>query len=430
VHIRKLKIRNVRGFGEVDLDFSRPDGSLAGWTVLAGRNGSGKSTLLKTIALAASGVSGAAVLHGSFVSWLRVGANEADVEIEIQSSRDDLKVSYPVPPEKQVTIQRWNRREAGSEPLISSNLPPEADKEPGPWWSLSFGWFLAGYGPYRRLSERTTDEKRLPARLSRLVSLFRAEPLMECVEWLQQVHYRKLDERPGAAALEQVIFAVLNDGLLPDRLRIEEVDSEGLWTIQHGVRLPLERLSDGYRATAALVLDIVRLLHDCFQRLDVDGSGHRVLNSGVVLIDEVDLHLHVSWQKQIGFWLKRHFPNIQFIVTTHSPFVCQAADARGLIRLPAPGENRTAEHVSDDLYNTVVNGSLDDAVLTELFGLETPYSEPAERLREDIARLEAKLQTGKASDQDRRKFQDLRSRLPHNLSTDVEQALRKLAAKG
>jgi predicted ATP-binding protein involved in virulence len=149
----------------------------------------------------------------------------------------------------------------------------------------------------------------------------------------------------------------------------------------------------------------------------------------VVLIDEVDLHLHVSWQKRIGFWLKRHFPNIQFIVTTHSPFICQAADPRGLIRLPAPGEDRSAEHVSEELYNTVVNGSIDDAVLTELFGLETPYSEPAERLRKEIARLEAKLQTGKATDEDRREFQDLRARLPQNLSTDVEQALRKLATK-
>jgi predicted ATP-binding protein involved in virulence len=163
---------------------------------------------------------------------------------------------------------------------------------------------------------------------------------------------------------------------------------------------------------------------------DEQGSSQRILHSGVVLIDEVDLHFHVSWQKRIGFWLKRHFPNIQFIVTTHSPFICQAADSRGLIRLPAPGEDRPAEHVSEDLYNTVVNGSADDAVLTELFGLETPYSEPAERLREDVARLEAKLQTGKASDKDRSELKDLRSRLPQNLSTDVEQALRKLAAEG
>src|SRR5438132_1106565 len=58
---------------------------------------------------------------------------------------------------------------------------------------------------------------------------------------------------------------------------------------------------------------------------------------GVVLIDEVDSHLHPEWQRQIGFWLKRHFPKMQFIVTTHSPLICQAADVKGLFHLPAPG---------------------------------------------------------------------------------------------
>ena len=183
-------------------------------------------------------------------------------------------------------------------------------------------------------------------------------------------------------------------------------------------------------------MDIVRHLHQCFGELkvelveDSEGPYRYVPYEGVILIDEVDLHLHVSWQKKIGFWLKRHFPNIQFIVTTHSPFVCQAADPKGLIRLPAPGEDRPVEHVSESLYNTVVNGSIDDAVLTELFGLETPYSQEAERLRERVAELEAKLQTGEVSAREKSELRDLRSRLPKTLSSDVEQALRKLVSEG
>jgi predicted ATPase len=52
--------------------------------------------------------------------------------------------------------------------------------------------------------------------------------------------------------------------------------------------------------------------------------------SGVELIDEVDAHLHPEWQREVGFWLKRHFPKIQFLVTTHSPSICQAAAPNGL----------------------------------------------------------------------------------------------------
>jgi predicted ATP-binding protein involved in virulence len=200
------------------------------------------------------------------------------------------------------------------------------------------------------------------------------------------------------------------------------------------VRLSLDELSDGYRTTAALVMDLVRHLYRSFGELRiesaVDGEGfyQRVPLAGIVLIDEVELHLHVSWQKGIGFWLKRHFPNIQFIVTTHSPFVCQAADPRGLIRLPAPGEDRQVEHVSEDLYNTVVNGSADDAVLTELFGLDTPYSAESEKLRDEVARIEAGLQTGKATRGDEQRLEELRSRLPQTPGANIEQLLRKLTA--
>ena len=273
-----------------------------------------------------------------------------------------------------------------------------------------------------------------PDRIARLVSLFREDAsLVECVEWLREIYLWTLEKKPGAQNLLDSVIELLNDGLLPDHSRVEGIDSNGLWVRQKDVRLPLGELSDGYRTTAALVMDIVRHIYRCFGKLQIEtysdetGELRRSNHRGVILIDEIDLHLHVSWQKQIGFWLKRHFPHIQFIVTTHSPFICQAADPRGLIRLPAPGENRSVEHVSDTLYNTVVNGGADDAVLTELFGLDTPYSDKAERLRERIAQLESQVQTGKIKEKERKELKELRSRLPQTLTSDVENVLRKLA---
>ena len=69
MYLKNVRVRNVRGFRgarEVDLDLTRPDGSYAGWTVLAGRNGSGKSTLLRAVALAVSGPSAARGLVTGF----------------------------------------------------------------------------------------------------------------------------------------------------------------------------------------------------------------------------------------------------------------------------------------------------------------------------------------------------------------------------
>ncbi len=428
MYIRRVKIRNVRGFKEVDLDFTRPDGSFAGWTVLAGRNGSGKSSLLRILAVTSLGVR-ATALSPSFEQWLRTGAAEGSSEIEQKLNIAERQLS-----DHNFRSMRlvWESSEMG--PTFRFSMGLDFPQELAFWNQR----FLAGYGPYRRLTGATTEAYSLmagPSPLARVVTLFREDAsLLEAVTWLRELHLRNLEGKSGAAELKRSVIALLNDGLLPDGVLVEDIDSDALWVKQHGVRLPLAEMSDGYRTTTALVMDIVHHLQKCFGSLEVEeaqdeeGRFLRVLHEGVVLIDEVDLHLHVSWQKRIGFWLKRHFPNIQFIVTTHSPFICQAADPRGLIRLPAPGEDRVAAHVSEDLYNTVVNGSLDEAVLTDLFGLETPYSEETEKLRERVAELEARLQSGDATPVEEEEFERLSSHLPQTLPSAVEQALRKLAA--
>lgn len=430
MYIRGVTIRNVRGFKEVDLDFTRPDGSLAGWTVLAGRNGSGKSSLLRLMALTVYGTVQTAQLHGNIGSWLREGATEGSSSVSLILDRTEVNGSG-----SPSTVD-WNV--GWLEGFDGSRLEYDVEPPSNEAIRQRQRYFLAGYGPYRRLIGSTEGAQSLMAGtgpVARIVTLFREDAsLFESVTWLREIYLRRLEKGEPWLKLEDSVFALLNDGLLPNGAKVEKIDSEGLWVSQQGARLPLTELSDGYRTTAALVMDMIRSLHQCFGELriqkakDEEGRYLRVLHEGVVLIDEVDLHLHVSWQKRIGFWLKRHFPNIQFIVTTHSPFVCQAADPGGLIRLPAPGEDRPAEHVSEDLYNTVINGSLDEAVLTDLFGLETPYSEETEKLRERVAELEARLQSGEATPAEESEFDQLSARLPQTLPTAVEQALRKLAA--
>lgn len=111
---------------------------------------------------------------------------------------------------------------------------------------------------------------------------------------------------------------------------------------------------------------------------------------GVVVIDEVDVHLHPSWQRDIGRWLTKVFPNIQFIVTTHSPIVCRAVanedgEIRGSIwRLPAPGADEKSRRLEGDELNALVYGNVVDAFDTELFGRGMTRSAAG---REKIERL-------------------------------------------
>jgi hypothetical protein len=98
---------------------------------------------------------------------------------------------------------------------------------------------------------------------------------------------------------------------------------------------------------------------------------HRVIAPGVVLIDEVDAHLHPTWQRQIGKSLRTLFPRIQFIVTTHSALVCQgAADGFGSIfRLPQPGvEDDDGQMLEGVELNRILYGDVLDAYGTAAFG--------------------------------------------------------------
>jgi len=254
--------------------------------------------------------------------------------------------------------------------------------------------------------------------------------LVEGVEWLKEIYLRRFEKKKGAGALLEGLLHLINDGLLPEGHRVNKVDSDGLWVTRGKLSLPLRELSDGYRTVAALVIDLSRQLFECYGEFKVKKQQGTwvVPYPGVVLIDEIDVHLHISWQQRIGFWLKEHFPNIQFLVTTHSPYICQAADPRGLIRLPAPGENQPAKHVSDDLFSIIVNGSTDDAAMTELFGLEHTYSRESEKLRQRIAQLEAKALSDSASAKDLRELKALTARLPNTGSAAVQRLLSGLKA--
>jgi predicted ATP-binding protein involved in virulence len=120
--------------------------------------------------------------------------------------------------------------------------------------------------------------------------------------------------------------------------------------------VPFDLLSDGERSILGLVADIARraaILNPQF------AEKAALETDGVVLIDEIDQHLHPRWQRKIVGDLRRTFPNVQFIATTHSPFIIQSLRPGELIRLDGD--------VSDDAQA----GSIED-IVEGLMGVEVP----------------------------------------------------------
>ena len=149
---------------------------------------------------------------------------------------------------------------------------------------------------------------------------------------------------PSLEALREAM-AILLPGYSDMKVRrkphLEVIVSKG------DVELPLSQLSDGEKCYIALICDIVR-------RLSIANPEGAILNGdGIVLIDEVDLHLHPSWEQTIMEKLHKVFPNIQFIVSAHSPLVASHFD--GKVFALAKGEVQPLPRLFGMDYSTILH---------------------------------------------------------------------------
>lgn len=413
MYISKVILKDIRGFADVEFSLVRDDGSYAGWTVFTGDNGSGKSTLLKAIAIGLTGKDTARALQPSFHRWIREGSEDKTASIQLEIVRrveDDTIASAGQPPAEPFPA-KIVLANGGKETTLQVAIPPKKSKNYSTpdrtIWSLDArGWFSCGYGPFRRVFGASSEamQQMLTPSTARFATMFQeAASLAEADRWLRDLKYKELEDKQRDSGAEseplKILLQLLKDDLIPKGLTVDRVDSDGLWLVdKNGVQLAWAEMSDGYRSALALLTDIVRHLINAYGvhgLTETDDQGRLYIKrSGVVLIDEIDAHLHPEWQREIGFWLKRHFPNVQFLVTTHSPIICQAADTNGLFVLPEPASGEIPRALDTDEYKRVIASKPDVILLTAAFGMQNTRSPRAVAGRAELARLEAKKRSG------------------------------------
>jgi hypothetical protein len=130
-------------------------------------------------------------------------------------------------------------------------------------------------------------------------------------------------------------FAKTCFSILDPRVRFGTVDAASFDTLVDTPqgRVPFEYLSSGFRASLAMLLGIIREIE--IRDFEIPAQQF----NGVILIDELDLHLHPTWQRTIVGALKKAFPSAQFIVTTHSPHMIQHAERDEVIALISDGSS-------------------------------------------------------------------------------------------
>lgn len=418
MYVKRILVENIRGFRELDFSLQRPDGSYAGWTVFTGDNASGKSSLLKATAIALAGLDAAHSLQASFAGWVRSAEQRGTVALELVQTADDDSFREGGRTAAGPFWAELSIANRGKEPTLERSRKYTGKRKTatrGPWAAQPAGWFSCGYGPFRRTAGTSPDAQRLmvgPSRIARFVTLFREDAsLAECEKWLKELRFRAIEGREDDGQKLQLVQGMLNDELLQNGLRVERIDSDGLWLRdQSDTVLPMADMSDGYRAVLALMTDILRHLIDTYglEGLTDEQNGRAVVRrSGVVLIDEIDVHLHPEWQRRIGFWLRDHLPKMQFLVASHSPLICQSADPNGLFHLPEPGSDQPPHPISEQDCRRIRAAKPDTILLSPAFNLKHTRSPLAVRKRQRYADLAAKEAGPGLSGNEQREKQEL-----------------------
>lgn len=425
MYLQEITLRNIKCFEHLTLDFSetihhpRDVGAIRRWTTLFGMNGLGKSTLLQAMGIVLAGPSAVKELMPVADGWVRKGCGYGEIEAKLLWTEGDapmkrprkstpFAIRYLIPGDDSTKLPETLTEKPNPGEIVawSGKDDPKTKegytKDRGMLQETAYqervgGWLSCGYGPFRRLSGGSEFANNIVAkgrRAARFVTLFREDAAVtNAAEWIVALHNESRDDGDSAKALESVRSA-LRDKLFPESVELI-VDSKKVQLKRTGQEpCSFQDLSDGYRSMLSLSVDLLRWLTKVYP----DKSD--VMNcSGVVLIDELDTHLHPKWQREIGFWLREKFPNIQFIVGTHSPFLAQVTEeaptdpldmrpSSNIKLISTPG-GVSAVHAQENARVL----SPEQILQGELFSMESVLSPPVERKLERLVQLKQK-QTG------------------------------------
>jgi ActR/RegA family two-component response regulator/energy-coupling factor transporter ATP-binding protein EcfA2 len=418
LRIRALRIRNIRAFADTGaVNFCDATGTSRPTTLLLGDNAAGKSTVLQCLTIAFLGPALASQLGIAPERFLRHKARAGFIEVEFAFDDDQVapgsRPSFFVGIELragEVSFRAADRNDCTLLPPYESNVTNAAPRidairrlDHG-----AFG-FLCAYGPWRNLNvEPNTSLTQHPnSVVDRVYSLFHSETLVMDPDLLSRILAGDSVNVKGVVGVGLDIRLAFLDAIrsiAPDVSVADDV-SDGSLTL-HGVPLTPRSLSDGYGSLVALVAHIFR--HS------IALSGSQSVKA-IILVDEIDLHLHPSWQRRIVSDLARAFPQAQFVYTSHSPMVAGSTTARSIVLLKRDGDRVAVQCDIDS-----VQGWRADQILTSvLFDLESSRDVETSRLIQRYTQLTV---TATLSDQEEHELRDLAAQLRIRLPTAEEKA--------
>lgn len=378
--LKEISLTNFKCHDKLYLNFESQTGKAAvrKTTFLLGENGTGKSALLKAIALITAGSNALGDLLGNTDEWIKQGKDFCEITATLLTAKGE---------ERKVEI-KINRKESlisfiagNSESLnLIDRAINHADRN----------YFVVAYGASRILNSNSAFSRRSSEfsspRAQNIQSLFSPDAaLMSITDWAIDLDYSGKND--GLKTVKKAL-----DAFLVDNVRFKNIDKIGkrlIFTTPDG-EMPLNQLSDGYQNVLAWVGDLMYRISENF----IDHKNP-LKARGLLLIDEIDLHLHPKWQRKLHAFLAAKLPNFQIIATTHSPITAQQADEDELYAL-----RRNGRRIELIPFRGAPNKMLLHQILmSPIFGLETDESLEVETAKTKIRELALK---GRKSEADKK----------------------------
>ena len=323
--VTDLKLTNLRAIKAAEFRFPE----IPGFNLIVGVNGVGKTSVLDALSVCLSGVvKSANKLRGQVKKFsdddIRIGADSLTVECGVQMEMGQQDYSYLVhkpremsaPQKKKTGLPREQVHETPERAQFIGDAPLTVSGDEGNGRPLALFFSTNRAVPSERAPRKGVAAGGIEAAFADAF-LDRELRLGEIGDWLKV--QETMHNEPVLAACEDAVKSFLPGYA---NLRLGDKGHPQLWIDQDSTTIPVRQLSDGERGILALVLDLTRRLAQANPNLTDPVSQAEA----VVLIDEIDLHLHPKWQRQIVHKLTETFPRCQFIATTHSPQVVASVE--------------------------------------------------------------------------------------------------------
>ena len=353
--IHRLEVRNFRGFEHRTFNFPKQ------FTVLIGDNGTGKTAILDALAVGADSL---------FAGFDRVSSRPiSDEKVRrvryVMGDIPTIEPQYPVLVSCQGLVDghkvRWERiaekaavqsylRSSGKLISISQKLQEKVRNGQDALLPL-----IAYYGTGRlwlQKEEKSVETIEPESRMQGYIDcLDPASNQKQLLRWFKTMEMASLQKGEPIKVLDAFKSAVTHCIENCRSIKYAILEDELIVEFNDGHILPFWTLSDGVRNVLGMVADIAHRAAVLNPQLEREAARK---TPGIVLIDEIDLHLHPKWQRRVVEDLQQTFPTIQFVATTHSPFIVQSLSDGELLNLDPQSIEEYHDKSIEDITENVM----------------------------------------------------------------------------